>query len=57
MKIHTEKNKPHRKRMSIAQVLIVSLSLIKSDVTIVYIMKNSNALGSNSNIPTGFECT
>ena len=39
MKIHTEKNKPHRKWMSIAQVIIVSLSLIKSGVTIVYIGK------------------
>ena len=37
MKIHTEQNKPHRKRMSVAQVITVSLSLIKYGVTIVYI--------------------
>ena len=35
MKIHTKQNKPHRKHMSIAQVIIVLLSLIKSGVTIV----------------------
>ena len=37
MKIHTEQNKSHMKQMSIAQIIIVSLSLIKSGVTIVYI--------------------
>ena len=37
MEIHTEKNKPHKKQMSIAQVITVSLSLIKFGVTIVYI--------------------
>ena len=36
MKIHTKQNKPHRKHMSIAQIITVSLSLIKSGVTIVY---------------------
>ena len=39
MKIHTDKTKPHRKWISIAQVITVSLSLIKSSVTIVYIME------------------
>ena len=39
MKIHTEKIKPRRKSMSIAQIIIVSLPLIKSGVTIVYIRK------------------
>ena len=39
MKIHIEQNKPHRKQMSIAQIITVSLSLIKSSVTIVYIME------------------
>ena len=39
MKIHTEQIKPHMKQMSIAQIIIVSLSLIKSGVTIVYIGK------------------
>ena len=37
MKIHTEQNKPHRKWMSIDQIITLSLSLIKSGVTIVYI--------------------
>ena len=37
MKIHAEQMKPHIKQMSIAQIIIVSLSLIKSGVTIVYI--------------------
>ena len=37
MKIHIEQNKPHMKHMSIAHIIIVSLSLIKSGVTIVYI--------------------
>ena len=57
MKTHIEQNKPHKKRMGIAQVITVSLSLIKSDVTIVYIRKNSNPLGRNSNIQTGCDCT
>ena len=52
MKIHTEQIKPQGKWMSIAQVITVSLSLIKSGVTIVYIRKNLNPLGKNSNIPT-----
>ena len=37
MKIQTEQNRPHRKQMSIAKEFTVSLSLIKSGVTIVYI--------------------
>ena len=41
MKIHIEQNKPHKKHMSIALIITVSLSLIKSGVTIVYIRKNS----------------
>ena len=39
MKIHTEQIKPHRKHMSIDQIIIVSLTLIKFGVTIVYIRK------------------
>ena len=39
MKIQTKQNKPHRKQMSVAQVIAVSLSLIKFGVTIVYIME------------------
>ena len=39
MKIKTEQNKPHRKHTSIAQEFTVSFTLIKSDVTIVYIGK------------------
>ena len=57
MKIHTEQIKPHMKQMSIIQIIIVSLSLIKSGVTIVYIRKNSNPLGKNLNLPTGCDCT
>ena len=37
MEIHIEQKKPHMKQMSIVQVITVSLSLIKSGVTIVYI--------------------
>ena len=43
--------------MSIAQVITVSLSLIKYGVTIVYIRNNLNPLGRDSNIPTGCDCT
>ena len=35
MKIHTKQIKPHKKQMSIDQVITISLSLIKSGVTIV----------------------
>ena len=57
MNIHTEQNKPHRKKMIIARVITISLSLIKSGVTIVYIRMNLNPLGRNSNIPTGCDYT
>ena len=57
MNIHTEQIKPHKKHMSIAQIITVSLSLIKSGITIVYTSKNLNPLGKNSNLPTGCECT
>ena len=57
MNIHTEKIKPHRKWMSIAQIITISSSLIKFGVTIVYISKNSNPLGKKSNLPTGCDCT
>ena len=39
MNIQTEQDKPHKKHMSVAQVITISLSLIKSGVTIVYIME------------------
>ena len=39
MKIQTEQNKTHRKWMSIAQEFIVSFTIIKFGVTIVYIRK------------------
>ena len=57
MKLHTEQNKPHRKHMSIAQIITIPLSLIKSGVTIVYIRKNSDPLGKNSNLPTRCDYT
>ena len=37
MNIHTKQIKPHKKQMSVAQVIIVSLTLIKFSVTILYI--------------------
>ena len=39
MKIQTEQNKPHKKRMSIAQEFTISFTIIKSGVTIAYIGK------------------
>ena len=39
MKIQIEQNKPHKKHMSISQEFIVSFTLNKSSVTIVYIGK------------------
>ena len=39
IKIQTEQNKPHRKLTSIAQEFIVSFTIIKYGVTIVYIGK------------------
>ena len=56
MKTQTEQNKPHRKPTSIAQEFTISFTIIISGVTIVYIGKNSNALGSNSNPPSGYDC-
>ena len=44
MKIHTKQRKPHRKQMSIDQVIAVSLSLIKSGVTIVYVGKEFESI-------------
>ena len=52
MKIQTEQNKPHNNHTSIAQEFIVSFRIIISSVTIVYIGKNLNAWGMNSNIPS-----
>ena len=57
MKIQTEQNKPHRNWTSIAQEFTVLFTLIISDVTIVYIGKNSNAWGMNSNFPSGYDCS
>ena len=56
MKIQTKQNKPHRKQTSIAQEFIVSFTIIISGVTIVYIGKNLNVWGMNSNIPSGYDC-
>ena len=56
MKIQTKQNKPHRKRTNIAQEFTVSFIIIISGVTIVYIGKNSNVWGSNSNLPSGYAC-
>ena len=39
MKTQTERNKPHMNQTSIAQEFIVSFTIIKSSVTIVYIGK------------------
>ena len=52
MEIHIEKIKTNRKQMSIAHIITISLSLIKSSVTIVYIGKEFESLGMNSNLPT-----
>ena len=56
MKTQTEKNKPQRNQTSIAQEFTVSFTIIISGVTIVYIGKNSNAWGMNSNLPSGYDC-
>ena len=56
MKTQTEQNKPHRKRTSIVQEFTVSFTIIKFDVIIVYIGKEFNALGSNSNLSIGSGC-
>ena len=39
----TEQKKPQRKHMSIAQECTISFTIIKSGVTIVYIIKELNA--------------
>ena len=57
IKIQTEQNKPHRKQTSIAQEFTVSFTIIISGVTIVYIGKNSNAWGMDSNFPSGYDCS
>ena len=44
MKIQTEQNKPHRKQMSFAQEFIVSFTIIKPGVTIVYIGKEFESI-------------
>ena len=51
MKIYTEQIKPHKKHMSIAKIITVSLSLIKSGVTIVYIKEEFECIRQK------FECT
>ena len=56
MKIQNEQNKPHQNQTSIAQEFTVSFIIIISNVTIVYIGNNSNALGINSNPPSGYDC-
>ena len=43
--------------MSIDQEFTVAFIIIISGVTIVYIGKNSNAGGMNSNFPSGYECS
>ena len=55
MNIQTEQNKPHRNQTSIAQEFTVSFTIIISSVTIVYIGKNLNAWGMNSNLPNGYD--
>ena len=52
MKIQTEQNKPHRKQMIIAQEFIVSFTIIKFGVTIVYIGKEYKCMTCNSNLST-----
>ena len=44
MKIQTEQNKPHKKHMSIAQKFKISFTIIKFDVTIVYIGKECECI-------------
>ena len=45
MKIQTEQKKPHREQTSIAQEFTVSFTIIKSGVTIVYIIKEFECIG------------
>ena len=56
MKIQTEKTKPHRKQMSIAQECTVSFTLINLVLQYFTDRKNLNPLGRNSNLPTGYDC-
>ena len=44
MKIQTEQNKSHRKKISITQEFTVSFTIIISDVTIVYIGKEFESI-------------
>ena len=48
MKIQTEQNKSHRKRMSVAQEFTVSFTLFKFGVTIVYIGKEFESIRDES---------
>ena len=57
MKIQNEQNKPHKKRMSIAQGFTVSFTIIKSSVTIVYIGKEFECMTCNSNLSTWYDCS
>ena len=56
MKIQTEQNKPHRKRMSVAQKFIVSFTIIKYGFTIVYMGKEFECIRFNSNLSTISDC-
>ena len=44
MKVKNEQRKPHGKRMSVVQEFTVSLSLIKSIVTIFYIKEEFESI-------------
>ena len=50
-----KKNKPHRKHTSIAMEFTISFTIIISGVTIVYIGKNTNSWGMNSNLQSGYD--
>ena len=51
MNIHIEQIKPHKQQMSISQIITVSLSLIKSGVTIVYIGKEFETIRNEFESP------
>ena len=53
MKIQTEQNKPHRKHTSIVQEFTLSFTIINPVLQSFTNRKNLNALGSNSNLPSG----
>ena len=57
MKIQIDQNKPHRKQTSIAKEFTVSFTIIKSDVTIVYIGKEFKCMTCNSNLFTRSNCS